>query len=330
MALYCPLCQPRSAERALLGGDPLQCGACGQRWPQLAGTAAPLPVLLPDADQGAEMAARVGELMDNPQHLQRWADSDDPQLSALASGLLTYAQAHFGAWTAEALPHPDLRWLRGWLPQDLPAGPVVILGGGPGGELAALAGDPALRGRSVYLSDSNLAALAWGQRLATEGSLALPYRASATRLAWSQVHLPAEVHAQLAAATWVCTDALHPVWPAGQVAAVVTMSLIDTVVDPIALVQQVEALLAPGGVWLMASPWCWQNRVTPPARQLERFVAAADLADGLAALLSGGVVPGLGSGLRVERQRDGVPWRLQMHPRFEANYALQVVLFRRA
>lgn len=267
--------------------------------------------------------------MENPKRLQSWVDGDDPLLAALASGLITYAQAHFGRFTPEELPHPDLSWLRGWLPADLPAGRVVILGCGPGGELAALAGDPALRNREIVLSDSNLAALAWGQRLAAEGSLALPWRRSATRLAWTHVQLPAEVQRLMAAAHWVCADALHPVWPAGEAAVVVTMALIDTVVDPIALIQQVEALLAPGGVWLVASPWCWQNRVTPVARQLERFVESDALEDGLAALMTGEVIEGLGSSFQLERREDAVAWHLQMHPRFVANYALQVMLLRR-
>lgn len=329
MALHCPLCLPLHAAGAQLIGAPLHCRICGENWPALDGIGQPIEVLVPDAAQGEALVRCVSELMQNPQRLQSWVDGDDPLRAALASGLLTYAQAHYGRFAPEELPHPDLGWLRGWLPADLPAGRVVVLGSGPGGELAALAGDPALRDREIALSDSNLAALAWGQRLAAEGSLALPWRISATRLAWTQVRLPAEAQRLMAQAHWVCADALHPVWPAGEAAVVVTMALIDTVVDPIALIQQVEALLAPGGVWLVASPWCWQNRVTPVARQLERFVENGALEDGLAALLTGAVIEGLGSSLRLERREDSVPWRLQMHPRFVANYALQVMLLRR-
>ncbi len=330
MTAACPLCLPA------LPLDPPsldasgQCPACHQIWPALQTGGLAIPVLLPDAAQGEVMAAQVAQLLHDPSLLHQWADGEDPTLVALANGLLTYAQAHYGQWTEAGLPHPDLSWLGGWLPEDLPSGSALVLGCGPGGELAALAGHRALQGRQVVLADSNLAALAWGQWLAQDGALALPWRSSATRIAWSQAALPAAEHQQMAAAQWVCADALHPPWPAGSAAVVISLALLDTVSDPIALVQQVEALLAPGGVWLVASPWCWQNRVTPLPRQLERFVEGADLVGGLQALLTGQEIEGLGAGLRLERHADNVPWALQMHPRFQANYALQVMLLRRA
>ena len=330
MAVACPRCLPGLALTPPWLDDAGNCPVCQQLWPLLQVGGRTLPVLVPDPMQGLVMAEHVKALIENPGLLHTWADGDDATKNALAHGLLTYCQAHFGQWTSSPLPHPDLSWLRGWLPLDLPAGQVLILGGGPGGELAALAADPALEGREICLSDSNLATLAWGQWLAQDGALALPWRTSATRIGWAETVLPAAAHRQLAAAQWVCADALHPPWPAGSAAAVVSLALIDTVSDPIALIEQVEALLAPGGVWLLASPWCWQNWVTPLARQLERFVEGDDLDSGLAMLLTGQGIAGLGSGFQLERYADHVPWTLQMHPRFQANYSLQVMLLRRA
>lgn len=325
----CPRCLPMLPTQPLWLDDQGRCPACGQLWPQLLVRGRAIPVLVPDAHHGQWMADQVAELLQNPALLHSWADGEDPTLAALANGLLTYAQAHYGRWAAVELPHPDLSWLREWLPGDLPQGNVLVLGSGPGGELAALAGEPALQGRQLLLADSNLAAIAWGQWLAEDGAVALPWRSSATRVAWTEVALPPAEQQQLAAAQWVCADALHPPWPAGRAALVISLALLDTVSDPIALVQQVEALLAPGGAWLLASPWCWQNRVTPQGRQLERFVDGEEMAAGLVELMTGRVIPGLGSALRLERHASDVPWLLQMHPRFLANYSLQVMLLRR-
>ena len=45
---------------------------------------------------------------------------------------------------------------------------------------------------------------------------------------------------------------------------IVSMSLIDVVADPLAMLRSLDALLAPGGLLLLATPYHWNARTTPP------------------------------------------------------------------
>ncbi len=305
------------------------CPACAAKFVAFGVGAAEIPVVNGDAAFSDRLATEVATLFADPRHLLGWLEGDDELRHSLAGGLTTYAQAHFGEFAEPALPGAELSWLQGWLPADLPAGDVALLGCGPGGELLALAKaiEP---GRTVWLADANLAALVWGRLLAELGAVPLPYRASATRLGWATARLSESQRNILQRAHWLCCDALRPPWPAGSMAAVVSVGLVDSVADPIALIQQVEGLLAPGGVWLLAAPWNWQAAVTPPNRQLERFIPGDDLDAGLADLLTGAVIPGLGAALHVERRAPRIPWRLPVHGRMTVEYELDVLLLRKA
>ncbi|MSQ84458.1 MAG: class I SAM-dependent methyltransferase [Myxococcales bacterium] len=320
--LYCPPCAGQGHRQLLATG--LRCQQCGRRWPAFAGGTDFIAVLLPDPDASARMVGLVSALMRDPNVLSGWHDGEDPLENALAGGLLTYAQAHFGAYARPALAAPDLSWLaRAW-PTQLPPGPIVILGCATGGEAWALRKIAGLAGREVWMVDANLAALAWGQMLFDNGTVMLPYRPTATRIDWC----PAELPESAPPVRWLCADALFPPFAGESVAAVVTVGLLDSVSDPAALVQQIEALLKPNGVWLMASPWNWQPRVTPVRRQLERHLPGG-VPDGMAALLTGQVIAGLASDFTVEWRNDDVPWRLQVHARYVAEYRLQVMRLRK-
>ncbi|MBM4344332.1 MAG: class I SAM-dependent methyltransferase [Deltaproteobacteria bacterium] len=324
MTLFCPPCAGEGVRSAL--STALQCTTCGRQWPVLAAGTDFIAVLVPDPDAAARMVALVSAMLRDPGLLAAWADSEEALESALAGGLLTYAQAHFGAHASPPLPSADLGWLaRAWT-DELPQGDVAVLGCATAGEAWALRQAPALRDRALWLVDANLAALAWGQMLFDNGSVVLPYRRSATLIAWRTAQLPGPAPN----VRWLCADALFPPFAPASLAAVVTVNLLDSVADPLALVQQVEALLAPGGAWIVASPWNWQARVTPVGRQLERHVAADDLEEGMVELLTGRTLAGLGTALAVQWRADDVPWRLQVHPRYAAEYRLQVLRIRKS
>ncbi len=306
----------------------LACTTCEQQFSTLDVGGAQVPVINGDATFSRQLAQLGEQLFADPQQLRAWLEGDDPLQRAMAGGLVTYAQAHYGQFAEPPLPSADLGWLRGWLPRNLPDGDIALLGCGTGGELLAIEADLP-DDRSVWLADANLAALAWGKMLAIQGLIPLPYRESATRLGWSTAQIPQSCQHVLSRAHWLCCDALRPPWPAASLAAVITVGLIDSVADPIALIQQVEALLAPGGVWLLATPWNWQEAVTPQNRQLERFVDGSDLDDGVAKLLTGCMIPGLGAELRIDRRELGVTWRLPVHGRMTVEYLLDVLLLRK-
>lgn len=327
--LHCPHCAPLRYPQACplqRQSVTLQCPLCARSWPLLDVPGGPLAVLVPDPTAALQMAACVRSILDNPRLIDHALDAQDDLQRALAGGLLHYAQAHYGRYCAPPLPAADLTWLHGWLPQSLPAGDVAVLGCGPGGEWLPLRAELAVADRTVWLCDANLAALAWGQWLANAGRLALPWRASATRVAWTEAALDDAAQTALRGVQWLCADALQPPWQAARMAAVVTIGLLDSVSDPLALIQQVEALLVPGGVWLLATPWNWQEHVTPRNRQLERFVSDVDLPHGYAKLLTGQTIPGLGGQLRILRRDPDVAWRLPGHGRFSLDYRLDVYL----
>ena len=320
--LFCPNCSAAAHRQPLDTG--LKCPHCGKRWPVLAHGTDFIPVLLPDVAAAERMAALCNAMLAKPDTLGRWVDGEDALELALAGGLLTYAQAHFGAYCAPPLQQPDFGWLAHALPQSLPEGPVAILGAGPGGEAWALRDAPILSGRQTWVVDANLAALAWGQMLFDNGSVVLPYRSSATRIDFATATLPDRAPE----VRWLCADALFPPFAAGSLAVVVTVGLLDSVADPFALIQQVEALLQRDGVWIMASPYNWQNRITPAKLQCERHFGEA-LPDGMVALLSGRKISGIGADLQPEWRDDDIVWRLQVHPRYTAEYRMQAIRLRK-
>ena len=73
-------------------------------------------------------------------------------------------------------------------------------------------------------------------------------------------------------------DALEPPLPGAAFDAVVALNLLDSCRDPALLLQQMDALLAPGGVLVLASPFAWDAAITPPAAWLD----AASVQDFLA------------------------------------------------
>jgi SAM-dependent methyltransferase len=121
-------------------------------------------------------------------------------------------------------------------------------------------------------------------------------------------------------------DVLAPPFPAESFAAVIAVSLLDTVRDPIVALGQLDALLAPGGVLLLASPWAWDPAVTPPAWWLGD--AATPSGDALCRALAGQdpVLPHLGCEVL---HRVDLPWALPGNARLVHRYRMDVVLARK-
>jgi SAM-dependent methyltransferase len=105
----------------------------------------------------------------------------------------------------------------------------------------------------------------------------------------------------------VLGDALDPPFPAGCCERVVSLNLLDSVADPDLLLSQMHALLQPGGRLVLASPFSWQDALTPPRQQRSPEAVLAWL-------------EAAGYSVQVEEH----DWPLQ-HPRFVAN--LRGILF---
>ena len=63
-------------------------------------------------------------------------------------------------------------------------------------------------------------------------------------------------------------DALDPPFNADSFGTILLVNLLDSCRDPGLLIQQADALLRPGGRVLLASPFAYDDAITPPDRQL--------------------------------------------------------------
>ena len=96
----------------------------------------------------------------------------------------------------------------------------------------------------------------------------------------------------------VVADALAPPFAPGAFASVVALNLLDSCRDPRALLLALDAQLAPGGALLLASPFAYEDAITPIQLQLDEAEVEAFFVE---------------RGYSLDRaERD---WPLQTHPR---------------
>lgn len=330
--LVCPRCRRQEGERWLafhVDEVDLRCQGCGVSYPRLAHpTGADIPVLLPDPyghDDALWAAAAILEALADPQALEELLR--DPRAHQPLEVLLSYAPAHMGAHAHPPVAAPSLTWLQPWLGSltELPRGPVLLLGAAACGEVLALP----FEDRQVVALDANPAPLAWAAAIAAGLDL-LPLRRSASQLEVRPLPLPQAQRQALGRATLLCADALDPPFEAESFAVIVCMNLADSVPAPDLLLGQCEALLRPSGALLVASPWAWRDDITPPDRRLDNgFDPKRDHGEQMACLLTGALVPGFLSQMRLQRRADGIAWPLRVHDRFTALYALEAFLLRK-
>ncbi len=328
--LICPRCRRVSEGELHVGrlDDNGRCSACSLQWPTLQTPGRALPLLLPDPYNNEEAVAAadtilaglhdVAGLLSGPE-----GDSLRPWLEPL----LTWAPAHFGGYAQPPLPAPNLDWPGAWLAalDDLPQGPILVLGAATGGEVLAL---PA-GGRAVVALEANPILLAWAAAVA-DGCATLPYRRNAAWPGNLPLALPDDRRERMADATLLCGDALDPPFEAESFAAIICLNLVDSVSDPAVLLRQCEALLQPSGALVLASPWHWVDGITAPERRLDRdFDPAQSHAWQMSSLLTGALVPGFLESLRLQHAEDALPWAIRVHDRMTANYTAQALLLRR-
>lgn len=350
--LVCPRCRVPGADGRLVvslleedgaaeeGGPGSDlCPRCGTRYPRVDGVRCVPP------DLPRFLAAQAAALPpDGPSYapvegepLRRAAEAlepgGDPFREALFLG--AHALAHFpiGAGPFEEHLRGNLRTvsaLARWLgrhpaPAGAPAGCLLEAGCGPGAFLHAAA--PLFPAGALGL-DLRAGVLRLARRLADHGEAVVPVRVEGRRFEAARVAVPAASRAGAGGIALVQGDVLAPPFEAGAFPAVAALSLLDTVVDPIVALGQLDALLAPGGLLLLASPWSWDERATPP----EEWWSGSSLASGplLRAALAGRH-PALPH-LRYEplEEADGLAWSVPGHARLVHRFALDAVLARKA
>lgn len=345
--LVCPRCRvpgadgrlvvARLAEGAGAGRD--ACTGCGTAYPRVDGIRCVPP------DLPVFLAAQAGDLppsgpsfaAEEAEALCRRVAGLDPGGDAFRETTFAapYALAHFpgsaGPLEEELSGNRGtIATLAAWLerhpaPADASAPCLLEAGCGPGAFLHAAAG---LFPAGALGLDLRLGVLRLARRLADRGEAVVAFRTEGRRVEPLRVSLPSSSRAPAESVHLVQGDVLAPPFEAESFPAVAALSLLDTVPDPVVALGQLDALLAPGGLLLLASPWSWEAHVTPPDAWWSGPGATAG--EALRALLSGRhpVLPHLR--YEVLEGADRLPWSLPGHGRLIHRFLLEAVLARKA
>jgi len=128
--------------------------------------------------------------------------------------------------------------------------------------------------------------------------------------------------------TVVAGDALDPPLQAAAAELVVAVNLLDSVAQPLNLLGQLDAMLALGGLLIVASPFAWNDHLTPSDEQLWVIGGGRPGSEVLRDLLEGGtpLLPHLSH--EVVEQFD-VPWVLRDHDRATHHFLVHVCVSRK-
>jgi len=312
IALVCPGCRTRTPERLDLrtiepAGDGTLACECGRRYPIIDGV--PLVLTDPSAASTLELlepAAAAALALPGP---------DEAPHARQLEHLSIYLDAHYGD---RATPRPDgpggghAHALLHALGESTRTrvGTAVELGCSVGrfaSQLAATADH-------VIALDLSHAALRRARRILAGEALAYSRRTVGRH--YEPAHIARAT--PITNVTLVCGDALDPPLVPAVFDRVVALNLFDAVSNPRQLLSVVDALCAPGGELILASPYAWQSSVLPDAH---RF-GDADPAGALVATLQAG--RGLGARYAVEEAVD-LPWTLRRDARSAVTYCIHYI-----
>ncbi|MEM7156579.1 MAG: hypothetical protein AAF799_27275 [Myxococcota bacterium] len=314
--LVCPRCRP-DHQRVL--DVELTCPGCGIRHPSVSvGDGPSVAVLLDDDDAAAGLGAteQILEGLDQEHFAEALAAHPSE-----ASSLAIFGGAHFGQWARPPLSTSSLRWITDALERvpSIPPGPALLLGAATGAEALCL--PPS---RDVVVLDGSIVQLAFASSLAGSDQW-LPVQTTPNRWTRRRIELPEPVRARLRKLQWIAADARQPPLRPGTFAIVLALNLVDSITHPAVLLQQAQALLAPGGGLLLSSPFNWDDGVTEPSLRLDADVAPGDdHAEGVEAR-----VQALLPRMRLCWSDRDVPWSLRIHDRLRCEFSLHAMLLQR-
>ncbi len=270
-ALVCLHCRARTERGRELhtlspDGGGLICDnrACRRAYPVVDG----IPVVVPDAARHLErfgIGVVERDLPAMTQGLLAGAGPDDAPYPRLVEHLSTYIEAH---WADDAGMAAVADKLAERAAERV--GSAVELGCSVGRGLYELA-----RGAAHVVGiDVQLASLRRARRLLAGEPLEYARRMV------GRCYEPARVEARPpvdAAFSFVCADAMDPPLVPGSFDRVVALNVLDAVSSPPHLVAVADALCAPGGELILASPYAWQSGIVAEEHRFGGADPAGDL-----------------------------------------------------
>jgi SAM-dependent methyltransferase len=275
-----------------------------------------------DADAAATACRRAGE----------------PGLSAGEFGEILFqcqhALAHFPQSGAPL--HAELeynitliRTLRSWLerheaPRDSPAQCALEIGCGPGAFLRTAS--PLFRAGALGM-DLRISVLRLARRLADSGEAFIPFCTEGRRFEPIRISVPPDSGVGSGQLHFLQGDISAPPLDAEAFPAVIALSLLDTVPDPLFALGQMDALLAPRGLLLVGTPYSWDPQTTAPKEWWSQPATTGGeaLRDALAG--RNPVLPHLR--YEVLAEADRMAWAVPGHGRLVYRFFLDVVLARK-
>ncbi len=129
----------------------------------------------------------------------------------------------------------------------------------------------------------------------------------------------------------VCADALDPPFAPGIFGLVVAVDLLESLSEPLRLLRVLDRLLAPGGLLLITSSFCWDAAVTPRANRLAAAVPHVRRPDKLLIkdMLGGKVCPDLKLDYDAVAIIDPLPRVVRIHDRYNQQTQSFVSLWRK-
>jgi SAM-dependent methyltransferase len=304
---------------------------CRFEFPIIAG----IPILTTD------VRASIAEYQDDLRardDLSPWLESvlgdclgPDARYAATRQHLASYGRGHWGDHDVER-PLPRGETVLGVVDAALalagpPRGAWLDLGSSFGRASVELAA----RGADLVLGvDVHLAKLLAARRILATGRARYPFRRSG--VVYDRVDVPVAVPDAEKIDLWACDAAALPL-PDGVADGALSLHVIDSIRAPLAHLRETGRVLAAGAPAVFASPYDWSAQATPFAGWIgghsQRTPHRGSSVAELRRLLSPDDAAGLGSGLAIEAETDGVPWSVHMHERATMSYQVHVALARK-
>lgn len=215
------------------------------------------------------------------------------------------------------------------LTSEIPTGPILDIGCGPGRTSLALA---ERREGLVLGVDLNFALLRIAARLLREGTVCYPRRR--VGLAYDRREFPVPLCRAENVDFWACDAAALP-FADGSFGLAVGLNVLDSTPAPLDLLSSIERVLLPRGWAVLACPYDWSAGVTPieawlgghSQRSSERGASEPVLRRLLAT--SDPFAPRAPlARLKLHAERERFPWHVRLHDRSRVEYEVHLVAAR--